>query len=157
MEEIINVLDTIQRTLESLESEQFVKYRQVKKDLIEEDKYAIRVAPYKETTDIAELNEFLEKVYNEIGIYARLKLFKVDDSLYKDKTEMRLGRLTYHETYAQTTVTTKHEDVFSPEKNTEDTKEKEFSRTIWLFFYMGSERMEEHPDNAPEDTIVDII
>lgn len=157
MEDKINKLEIILETLESLESKELLKYRQVKEELIEEDKYAIRVAPYKETTDIAELNEFLETLYNKIGLYARLELFKIDDSLYKDKTGMRLGRLTYNENYALTTIITKHEDFLSPEKNTENVKEKEFSRTIWLFLYMDPKRMEEHPDNASEDTIVDII
>ncbi|NOQ55223.1 MAG: hypothetical protein GQ477_00280 [Nanohaloarchaea archaeon] len=157
MEDRINVLDTVKRTLEVLESKQFLKYRQVKENLIEEDMYTIRVAPYTKTTDIAELNEFLETLYNKISINAKMELFKVDDSLYKDKTIMHLGQLTYHEKYAMTTITTEHEDFFNPENNTEDTKENEFNRTIWLYFYMDQERMEELLDNASEDTIVDMI
>ena len=157
MEDRINVLDTVQRTLEVLESEKFLKYRQVKDNLMVEDIYAFRIAPYNETTDIKELNDFLRTLKDDIGLDANCTSFKLDNFYSKDTKMMRLGQLTYHETYAMTTITTEHEDFFDSENNTEDAKENEFRRTIWLYFYMDQERMKELLDNASEDTIVEML
>ncbi|NOQ55700.1 MAG: hypothetical protein GQ477_02725 [Nanohaloarchaea archaeon] len=159
MEDRINKLDVIQETLKALESENFLSYMQVKKELIEDgDTYTFRAAPYEKMTDIDELNDFVKTLQENIGLETNMKPFSIGAyGSPEDTTKMTLGRFLYHNDYGETTTTKEDTYFFDNEKNTKDTKEhKTFTHTIFLFLYDDPKRMQELPSEVYEETVIDI-